>query len=402
MQCTLIGKIKRIDPKEMFPFLISLPKLRNETLIPSNLLRENEIDNNHGGTIREPVDNDKWKRLVGIQKGDAVLAKWQGGYPRPDFQKYLFPLYFPATIKSSVITNNNSWIEVEYEWQKLRWVGKVYDLAKNILPADYFEIETDELIESHRILARHNRFFDASLMSGTEVWAIYKDNVYQAKVMNNSNYCDEVSQKMMKVRRYLGVKGPYIWVQWKNENGNHTLIPRYHCCVVEHNHNKSADDISGGSKKSDSSVNNKNGSASEIEKNIINNPTSTPNEKLTVNQILNFNREELCVNQLLTPQEAILKGMQSMNRDIIFEGKQGYTASCLHDGEWYKCVISSNVPSMEIISKHVCFSVSGKYYCVQRYDEDGEACSLLPENLVRNIKKKASIEIAIKRLFSWF
>ena len=40
--------------------------------------------------------------------------------------------YYQFTIKSGIITIEHNYTEVQYAWKKLRWIGKVYDIVKNI------------------------------------------------------------------------------------------------------------------------------------------------------------------------------------------------------------------------------------------------------------------------------
>jgi hypothetical protein len=96
-------------------------------------------------TIAPPVVDDLlWKRQVALQKGDRVYCKWRGGSPRPGDAgaPYLFPLYYPATLRSNPPTkddnqNDTKLVEVEFDYEGQCWTDRGVDFRTHVVPATY-------------------------------------------------------------------------------------------------------------------------------------------------------------------------------------------------------------------------------------------------------------------------
>ena len=335
MQATLSGTL--IDPTAPFPFLISKDALRTErsgTLgWVSRFLTMKLGDSSYNGKDKDPpaiVDSLLWARQVGLQKGDKVYCKWRGGSPRPG-APYLFPLYFPATLLSDASQKE---VEVEFDYQEQRWTAAV-EFRTHVVPASYLWMVFDDYLSAHRILTQHGRYLDATVPPGTKVWALFEDDdvVYTGTVLD---YHETDWHEAEINDHYEHCTGPFLWLEWKDEDGNNNIIPKAHCVIMS--------------------------------------PTS---RKPTLEELRRQASEEA---PAISARDAVLRHMETMGKHLVLEAAQNVT--CLWDGEWHPARTCEKMPLCSILRQHLHFeNCNGNYYCVYWTKEDTH--SLLPEKLIR-------------------
>ena len=350
MQATLTGSTA-IDPVAPFPFQIPKDKLlqRDSATTSYKLLdmartfvstmfttdpRTSRVLNEQEETIAPPVVDDLlWKRQVALQKGDAVYCKWRGGSPRLG-ASYLFPLYLPATLRSD--PQSNPMVEVEFDYEGQCWTD-VVEFRKHVVPPTYLWVfrGVDDYYRAHRILNQRGRYLDASIPAGTQVWALFKDDdvVYTGKVLDYH----EINWYKVKVRDYYeNYTGPFLWVEWKDEDGNWDIIPRSHCVIV-----------------------------------------SSSTSKPTLAELRHQARQD---QPVFSAHQAIVQHMQSMGKTLVLEPPQD--VMCLWDGVWHPGRTCDTMPLGKTLREHLHFEkCTGKYYCVYWTKEDGY--SLMPERLIK-------------------
>ena len=371
MQATLIIGSSHIDPMAPFPFKIpkqNLPSVPTTTTtagmfglatlfvsslfigIPSSVKTRstNNQQQQQAATVATTVvDPIKWKRLVGLQKGDKVFCKWHGGSPPKYGAPYLFPLYYPATILSdttttTTTTNNSSsaeddrMIEVQFHHLDWRWKATV-SFYHHILPASYLWMVFDDYFRAHTILTKHGRYLDATVLPGTKVWTLFEDDdvVYTGTVLDLAHID---WHKVDITDYYLSYSGPFLWIEWDGED-EWTIVPRSHCVVIV-----------------DSAARKK--------------PT-----------LIELQHRQQPTRSFLTTQQAILQHLESMGKHLILQGQM--VVSCLWgDGKWHEAVTCNTMPSPKVLREHLQFeNCQGNYYCV-RWKEDN-TYSLIPEKLVK-------------------
>lgn len=349
MQATLTGTL--IDPTAPFPFLISkdiqMMKPRTEPSgilglgahfitsvflgTPSSASATNvKQRDDKGKAPKEFVDNLLWARQLGLQKGDKVYCKWRGGSPQPG-SPYLFPLYLPATLLSD---GSQQEVMVEFDYQEQRWTATV-EFRTHVVPATYVWMVFDDYLRAHRILTKHGRYLDATVPPGIKVWALFEDDdvVYTGTVLDYH----ETDWHKVEIRdHYEHCTGPFLWLEWKDEDGNNDIIPKNHCIIV-----------------------------------------SSKSRKPTLEELRRQASEE---RPALSARDAVLRHMETMGKHLVLESPQNVT--CLWDGEWHPARTCETMPLCSILRQHLHFeNCKGNYYCVYWTKED--TYSLVPEKLIR-------------------
>ena len=350
LQATLTGTL--IDATAPFPFLISKDKLTMKQSVYGfgifglfitsffdwaphfgNATNMKQGVSARRGKVKPPkpvVDTILWKRQVALQKGDKVYCKWQGGSPQPG-ASYLFPLYFPATLLSDASQKE---VEVEFDYKDQRWTCTV-EFRTHVVPATYLWMVIDDYIRAHRILTKHGRYLDATVTPGTKVWALFEDDdvVYTGTVLD---YHETNWHKVKINDHYEHCTGPFLWLEWKDEDGNNDIVPKNHCVVI-----------------------------------------SAESRKPTLEELRAQASDE---PPAISARDAVLQHMETLGKRLVLEPAQNVT--CLWDGEWHPARTCEKMPLCKILRQHLEFeNCKGNYYCVY-WTKEGEY-SLVPERLIR-------------------
>lgn len=351
LQATLYGK--GIDPTAPFPFRIPDEKMskNDDNIIGVTALFVSSLFVGKPDVgIKEadnavPVDAIKWKRMIGLSKGDRIYAKWHGGSPPTSLVAcpYLLPAWYHATLISDVDWSNAAQtVEVEFQQEGHCW-NSVVSFHHDVVPASYVEISFQDYCKAHKKLAEYGRYLDATVKPGTKVWAFYENDgkVYTAYIQQeNDREWQHVKNRIMTRAMYLPYYGPFLWAEWEGED-DWTLLPKSHCIVQ----------------------------------------TSETQAKPTIHELRQQARQP--TDHTMTAKQAMVKGMETMGKKLVLEPRQvlGYW-----NGKWYDAVVSKKVPPVKVLAEHLHFeNISGNYYCVQ-WKKDETLC-ILPERLVRSIEE---------------
>ena len=310
---------------------------------------------------KAPKDKERWKRLVGLQPGDTIFAKWHGGKPPTSSRAgtavapYLLPMYYKATITKPVssVWSSDDDVHVEFRHHNWRWTSTV-SRTKDILPECCFYMhDIDEMLQAHCTLARYNRYLDASVPTGTDLWVwwdkgrrkggkVYAATILAVGILDEPPW-GEINKKLMKMKRYRKYSGPFVWVEWKD--GDWDIVPKCHCLFQEHK------------------------------------PTANEIQQLVKNA------EQQSPQDSLSPEQAMLRSMESMGRQFCAETTlmQGNGVTCYWDGAERKATLVDTPPDVNILAHHLDFGASGRYYCV-RWNDD-KSYSMIPRELILTTDK---------------
>lgn len=295
--------------------------------------------------------------LQDLKVGDAVYAKWRGGKPTND-SIHLLPTWYPATV-TAIDDDNAGSVRVKFEYETPKMTWDESDVKRGditgILTFNYrYYNDTPSGIERAQChMAKCGKYIDYSIPVGTRVKALWQDDdvLYDGTIMSDRDLPWKKMGKHYFEEKYPGTVGPYVIVEWTEEE-NWTIVPLCHVFVVPPQ-----------------------------------NGDSTP----TVEEMRNHAKTTIEQESLLShsPMECLMESLHSAGKTLVpaeqVVGGGGTTRLIgfwAEDSEWYGGTPGSlNETDLNVLASHLRYKENGEY-CIVCWNEDGSK-SCLPASFVR-------------------